>query len=221
MCDELVWSFDAITGLPWLELIKALAPVGTAFIAFLALQNWRRQDRAKRHADFLDQLVEAVHDYTARMSKPIELALVTKVGMQSHAMIGSSDEPNYRGTIVFIKEHGKEQAKLLLNALGECQPAVVRLKSLAAKGRVFKFKDYQVCRENLAALLFQFDHIHALASVTGSPSWNWENPDILRVLKAVMKADTGAIQKTIDEKNAAILDYVAETYENIYGKRKA
>jgi hypothetical protein len=54
MRDAAVWSLDAITSINWLEVIKALAPVATAVIAFLALKNWRRQDKAKREAEFLD-----------------------------------------------------------------------------------------------------------------------------------------------------------------------
>jgi hypothetical protein len=57
MCDALVWSFDAITSINWLEVIKTLAPVATAVIAFLALKNWQRQDKAKREVEFLDALM--------------------------------------------------------------------------------------------------------------------------------------------------------------------
>jgi hypothetical protein len=81
MCDALVWSFDAITGLPWLEITKAIAPVATTVIAFLALKNWKRQDRAKRQAEFLDELIEATHSYIAEMSKPVTLARFVNIGI--------------------------------------------------------------------------------------------------------------------------------------------
>ncbi|MFZ2872524.1 hypothetical protein [Zavarzinia sp.] len=61
MCDTLAWAVDAITNINWLEVIKALAPVATAIIAFIALKNWQRQDKAKREAEFLDALIEATH----------------------------------------------------------------------------------------------------------------------------------------------------------------
>jgi hypothetical protein len=67
MCDALVRSFDVITSINWLEFIKALAPVATAIIALIALRNWQRQDKAKREAEFLDALVEAMHTYIAEM----------------------------------------------------------------------------------------------------------------------------------------------------------
>jgi hypothetical protein len=78
MCHALVWSFDAIASIGWLKLIKALAPVATAFIALLALQNWRRQDKAKREAEFLDALIEAAHTYIAEMRRLITLLELDK-----------------------------------------------------------------------------------------------------------------------------------------------
>ena len=84
MRDALVSSFDAITGINWLEVIKALASVVTAVIAFLALKNWQRQDKAKREAEFLDALIEAAHTYIAEVSKPVTLLEMAKIGMESH-----------------------------------------------------------------------------------------------------------------------------------------
>jgi hypothetical protein len=56
---------DAIIHFNWLEVVKTLAPVLTAVIAFFALRNWKRQEKAKREAEFLDALIEAVHTYIA------------------------------------------------------------------------------------------------------------------------------------------------------------
>ncbi len=56
---------NSIASFNWLEAIKSMAPVATAGIAFAALRNWQRQDKAKREAEFLDALVEAAHAYIA------------------------------------------------------------------------------------------------------------------------------------------------------------
>ena len=52
MWNALVWFFNAIIGIDWLEIIKALAPLATAFIAIIALRNWKRQDRPKGKQSF-------------------------------------------------------------------------------------------------------------------------------------------------------------------------
>lgn len=81
MSNPLHTAFDAIMSVNWLEVIKALAPVTTAFIAFIALKNWQRQDKAKREADFLDALIEAAHTYIVEMPKPITILEMAKIGM--------------------------------------------------------------------------------------------------------------------------------------------
>ena len=80
-----MWSFDAIIGIGWLEIIKALAPLATAFIAIIALRNWKRQDKAKREAEFLDALIDASHSYIVEMLKPITFLQMAKIGMEIHA----------------------------------------------------------------------------------------------------------------------------------------
>ena len=55
---------------PWLEIVKTTAPVVTAFIAYRALRNWQRQDRAKRQTEFLDELIDATHVWTGVQKGP-------------------------------------------------------------------------------------------------------------------------------------------------------
>jgi hypothetical protein len=116
MCDVLVWSFDAITGINWLEVIKALASGITAVIAFLALKSWQRQDKAKREAEFLDALIEAAHTYIAEVSKPVRLLEMAKIGMTSHVQeweSGDEGDKAVKGAIAYIEKHGEQDAKAL------------------------------------------------------------------------------------------------------------
>jgi hypothetical protein len=69
MCDVFAWSFDVIAGLNFIEIAKALAAIVTALVAYSALKNWKRQDKAKRETEFLDSLVEHVHAYIIEISK--------------------------------------------------------------------------------------------------------------------------------------------------------
>src|SRR5215469_15392277 len=133
MGGTLVWSFDAITDINWLEVIKALAPVATAFIAFFALRNWQRQDKAKREAEFLDALIEATHTYIAEMRKPITFLEMAKIGMVSHAPTwenGNQADIAVKGAIAYIQKNGEREAKRLLEVLEAVQPSVIKLRSL-------------------------------------------------------------------------------------------
>jgi hypothetical protein len=218
MCDALVWSFDAMTSINWPEVIKALAAMAMAVIAFLALKNWQRQDKAKREAEFLDALIEAVHTYIAETHKPITLLEMAKFGMEGNTPPGETGElAAVKGAIAYIQKNGEREAKRLLEVLEEVQPSTVELRSLVAKGQVFKFDGYAKCQNAVATLTRHFDRIEAFTAVIASPTSNWEHPEILKLLKGAMAIDPNEMRKSIQENNVALLEFAAETYRRIYG----
>lgn len=217
MCDVLVWSIDAIR---WPETISALAAVVTAAIALFALKTWRHQDRAKHRAEFLDALIEAVHTYIAEMSKPIALLEIAKIGMSCHAPTWEKSERidvAVAGAIAYIEKLGEHDGKRLMEALEAVKEPLIKLRSLAAKGQVFKFDNYAQCQNAVAMLTWYFDRIEAFMTVIRSPTWNWENQEVLKRLNDVMAIDPDEIRKSIRENNVALLEFAGETYKRIYG----
>jgi hypothetical protein len=216
ICHGLVWSIDAIAQINWLEVIKAVASVVTAYVAFQALKNWKRQDKAKREAEFLDALIEATHAYVIEMSLPVELVRSVEIGMESHMPSRASKDRKIKGAIAYIQKDGERVAKRLLEVLGAVKPSVIQLRSLAAKGQIFRFNGYVNCYNAVAILTWQFDRIEALLSVIGSPTYNWEHPRVLKLLKNVMAIKPDDIRKAIEESNTAILEFARETYQCLY-----
>jgi hypothetical protein len=217
ICDALVWSFNAVTGIAWLEVVKALAPVLTAVIAFTALKNWQRQDKAKREAEFLDALIEATHAYIAQMPAPTQLLEIVKLGFLSRMATGNVKEQSVKGAIAYIMEHGVTESKRLADALDVVRPSVVRLDSLATKGQVFQFDGYAGCRDSVGKLTSQFRRLEAFAAIIGSPNWNWENPEVLRVLSSVISLSSNEVRDHLTNNNAAVMDFAAKTYRRLYG----
>lgn len=220
MRDALTWSLDAITSFNWLEVIKALAPVATAVIAFLALKNWQRQDKATREAEFLDALIEAAHTYIAEIPRPITILEMAKIGMASHAPTwedGDEADIAVKGAIEYIQKNGEVHAKRLLEALEAIQPSVIKLRSLAAKGQMFKFNGYAKCQNAIAMVTWHFDRMEAFAAVIGSSTWNWAHPEVLKHLKDIMAIEPDEIRKSVQENNVAVLEFSGETYNRIYG----
>jgi hypothetical protein len=216
MCDVLVWSLDAIR---WPETISALAAVVTAAIAFYALRTWKHQDKAKREAEFLDSVIEASHTYIAEIHKPITLLEMVKIGMTCHAPTcekGERADIAVKGAIAYIQKNGEHDSKRLLEVLEAVQPSVIKLRSLAAKGQVFKFDGYAKCHNAVALLTWHFDRIEALMAFIHSPSWNWENHEVQRLLKDLMAIDPVDIRGNIKENNITLLEFVSETYQRIY-----
>jgi hypothetical protein len=215
MCDALVWLFDAITGLPWLAIMEAVALVATAVIAFLALKTWKRQDKAKRQAEFLDQLTDAAHTYIAEMSKPVTLVQFVAIAMKAHAPTWEGGDQSVKGAIAYIEKRGVDDSKRLLEALAVVQPTTIRLRSLVAKGQVFKFQDYAKCQNAIKGLTWHFDRLETLTAFI-SPSWNWENPEVLSLLERIVAINADDIRKSFADDNVRLIEFVAETYGRIY-----
>lgn len=215
----LISSFDAMARVEWLEVLKTFAAVATAALAFLALRNWQRQDKAKREAEFLDDLIEATHTYVIEMQKPLALLQSAKIGMMSQIRDwdDSKEEDKVRGAIAYIGKRGAEDGKRLIAALAALEPAVIKLRSLAAKGQVFKFRNYVKCQNSVAHLTWHFDRLFSFTSVIESPTWNWEHPEVRGLLSKMIAIEPDDIRSSIGENDVAVLEFARESYERIYG----
>lgn len=216
MTDVSSWVYDAIAGISWLEVVKALAPVATACIAFAALKNWQRQDKAKREAEFLDQLIDATHAFIAQMPTAVTLLEIAEIGMKSHAQNRGEEDQAVNGAITYIHANGDVEAKRLRDALDSVRPSVVRLRSLAAKGQIFKLANYAKCHNAVAELTWQFDRVEAFTAVVGLSSCNWEHPTVLQNLKNIMAISPEDIRARIETSHVVILEFSREAYGNIY-----
>ncbi len=207
-----------MTSVNWLEIIKTLGPVTTAIIAFAALRNWQRQDKAKREAEFLDGLIEAAHAYIADLPAPITTLEMAKIGMVSHAPTWEGGEESaiaIKGAIAFIEKDGERVGKRLLETLGTTRSSMIKLRSLAAKGQVFNFSDYTKCQNAIAMLMWHFDRMEGFAAYISSLSWNWENPDVRDRLKDIMSIDASAIRSGVQDSHLALLEFARVTYKRI------
>jgi hypothetical protein len=144
---------------------------------------------------------------------------MTKIGMACHAPTwenGEQADIAVKGAIAYIQKNGEHDGKHLLEVLETVQPSVVKLRSLAAKGQVFKFDGYAKCHDAIALLTWHFDRIEALMAFFRSPSRNWENPEVLQLLKDLMAIDPGDMGGNIKENNITLLEFVSATYQRIY-----
>lgn len=210
---------QVIGSVPWLEIIKTAASVATAVIAYSALRNWQRQDRAKRETEFLDQIIDAAHQHIVDMQRPVELARMAKIGMSSHIRNrepGDEADIVSAGAIAYIAKRGEQDGKRLKEALGAVETSVVTLKSLAVKGQVFKFDEYQKCYEAVVKLTWHFGRLHAFTSMIESPTWNWENPEVRDLLEKVMTIEPDEIMLDLRVNNATIIEFARDTYTRIY-----
>jgi hypothetical protein len=211
---------NAVASFNWLEAVKTAAPVATAIIAFVALRNWQKQDKAKREAEFIDALVEAAHAYIADLPGPIQVLEIAKIGMASHAPTwqpGEDADIAVKGAILFIEKDGERVGKRLLEALVTARSSVIKLRSLAAKGQVFNFNSYENCQNAVRLLTWHFDRMEGFAAYISTSSWYWENPEVIESLKEIMSIDGGEVRRGIQDSYVALLEFARATYKRIYG----
>lgn len=216
MADTCTASFD------WLDLVRTLAAVSTPVIGLVALQNWRRQDKAKREVEFLDALLDAAHLYIEEMSKPVTLLNLVKLSMGAFTReweSGSSEDKATKGAIAYIQHTGAADGKQLLGTLEPAKLSKSKVMALSVKGQVFRFADYRKCQDAVTTLTWHYGRVEALAVLITQTSLDFENPEVLRVLKKVMEIDAAQTQTSMAESNVALLEFARETYEKIYGDK--
>ncbi|MBD9376183.1 hypothetical protein [Pseudoxanthomonas sp. PXM04] len=207
-------ALESLASVNWLEVIKTGAAAGTLLVAMSALKNWKRQDRAKREVEFVDSLIEATHKFTADMLAPLIYVQIAKIGMTSH--VPQYNHSPLAGAVAYIKKDGGDQAKELRRVMEEAQPSVIRLRSLSTKGQVFQFPGYGDCKRAVDGMATYYDLVEALLTVLGSPSWDWNNPDVQAHLRRVVELDPDEMRKGIKAGNRAVLEFSRETYQRLY-----
>jgi hypothetical protein len=160
-------------------------------------------------------LTDAVHTFIAEMSEAVTLAQFIKISMESHAPTWEGGDQSKKGVIAYIEKRGEEDSKRLLNALEAVQPSTIQLRSLVAKGQVFRFKGYEKCKNAVAMLTWQFDRLEALMAFIGSRSLNWEHPDV-SLLLAKMPIDANDVRQKLGDSNVAVIEFVTATYGHMY-----
>ena len=210
-------TVHALADFGWLELLRSFGPYAAAFVGWLALKNWKRQDKAKREADFLDALIEATHAFIIAMSRPVALHQAVRTGMICHGPSPFDPEKlTIAGAIEYIQKASEATSRRLDEALAQAQPLVVRLRSLASKGQIFGFKDYGNCYQSIQMLTWQFDRVAALGSIISIPTLNWENPHVLGTLEKVIAAESDEIQKLLNKHDIEIIGFSQATYKCLY-----
>lgn len=202
------------------EIIRTVAAVVTAGVAIWALRNWSRQDRAKREAEFLDQLVDTTHELIAQLPGPLTLLDLIHIGFRSRARDPEDPTELMRGATIYIQQHGQEQQKRLLEQLEPVRPLRAKLKGLTAKGQMFQFPNYQSqCITAIESIARQVDRLEHFGVVVSSANWNWDHPDVQGAVRVALETTTSDIRPKLNAGNVQILNFARDAYGRLYGKR--
>jgi hypothetical protein len=217
MCDLAAEALVAIVSWNWLEILKVATGLWTAVVAWLALQNWKRQSIAQRQAAFLDELTDAVHEFIDRLSAPLAVLRFVRVAVASYSGLPQLDQSlKYPEAVAYIEKEGGEDAKALREYLKLCSPTLSKIRSLVAKGQVFGFDGYSECQNSCRLIVWQYERIQAICGIIGRPSLNWRNPEVEKSLGSVLSIDPDEVKRQIDEEYVKFIEFVGRAYAAAY-----
>lgn len=201
----------------WPEIVQVLVSIWMAIVATLALTTWKRQSKAKRQCDFMDEITNSFHEFISSITDPIEMVRYIKIGIESHAhVVNANPQIKNSAAVAYIQRNGQEDSKKLFEYLTRCEPSLIKIRSLAAKGQVLGLKNYIDCQDSVKMLTWQYDRIQALGAIISRPSSNWENDKVQQTLSKVIQLDSDEIKKQIETYNVQFLTFVTKNYEMIY-----
>lgn len=216
MC-EFINKTVTLFSLNWAEIVKGVVSIWVATVATLALNTWKRQSRAQKQSDFMDEITKSFHEVISLMAAPIEMVKYVKIGIESYAGFYPLDQSlENPEAVAYIQKRGEADAKRLYEYLKPCAEPLSRTRSLVAKGQVFGFKNYNECQNACAMIIWQYDRIQALCYFIGSASLNWNNPKVQESLRNVIALDAGDIEKQIKEQSVKFLTFLKDNYQAIY-----
>ncbi len=210
MCQFLV-SID------WLKLLQTFAVLFTAFIAYGAVNTWKRQAKAKKQTDFLDELTDTVHEYIQALSRPLEFLKFIYISFESHRNLSpESDNDEYSHIIAYIQSRGEEDSEKLWEHLKKGNDLVAIIESLVVRGQVYSFMNYVICQNSVKMLLWQHQRIQIVASMIGNPSFNWKNEKVIKGIENMLTVQPEDIEEHLKNHNINFIEFVSDNYNDIY-----
>jgi len=201
----------------WSGIIQSIASVVVAYVACRALSTWKKQLKAQKQTDLLDELTDTVHEYLQLMVQPIEMLKFIRNYITSHVGLPTNrDNIKNPEVVAYIERLGKNDSKKLLEHLRECYSSVAKIQSLVAKGQVYGLLNYDVCQKTCEMLLWQHKRLQVVASVIGDKAMNWDHPDVQKSIDNMLKVTPESIKDHMDKQYKKYIEFVAENYREIW-----
>jgi hypothetical protein len=216
MSDLLRNFLQFLGSMDWPAIAQGVAGIWMAIIATIALNMWRRQTKAQKHIDFMDELTDTIHAFILSMSAPVSSLKFAKIGIDSYAGIhDQSEDIKNPEAVAFIKKRGKSTRDDIREHLDAVRPILSKMKSLVAKGQVFGIENYSKCQNACSMLEWSYNQIEVFSSIIGDPHLNWNHPNVQQVLDKVLSIDPERIESNLAEQNSEFLLFARQAYDKI------
>jgi hypothetical protein len=205
--------FCIMAKIEWASTISAIASIFTAFVAWKALDIWRKQKKANLSTDLLDALTDEFHELIFALNPPLEFLNFVNISIQSHQELSGE----YDGAVKYIENNGAKDSEKLNEYLLPCQQHVAKIRSLSAKGQVLGLKNYSRCTSACDSLCKKYDQLMALRVLLAMRGTNWNNAIAKKSLESVLTINHFQMKEDISIQNMNYLVFVKENYLEIWG----
>lgn len=206
-------AFIDLLASDWPSFVSAIVSVWLACIATYALTTWKKQSKAKRQLDFMDQFTDAVHELIGMLDAPLEVVRIIKIGITSHSK--PNQEPDIQSVIEYKKTYGKDVSKQLFEYLKPCKQAIFKVQSLLTKGQVLGLNDYDKCKQACEIIVRQPKAMEGMGVLLALESLNLDNPEVKKHLSSILTPDAGKMDQAIGEANVQFIVFVRSNYRSI------
>jgi hypothetical protein len=204
-----------INNLP--SILTTVAALWGAIIATCALHTWKYQTRAEKHIKFMDELTDIVHEYIQAMSAPISKLECIEIAIEAYSETAllKQEHAKNAGVISYIEKYGKTDRDQLYKYLDTIRPIESRMMSLATKGQVMGFKNYEQCYQACRMLAWSYNQINAVVGLIGEQQLNWDNKEVQQAIDKIMTVKSSSIRGNLEEHNRIFLEFVKQNYKNL------
>ncbi len=214
MCDLLRDSWQFLGSMDWPAIAQVGIGIWMAIIATSALSTWKRQTKAQKRTDFIDEMADTVHAFVVSMHAPVHCLMLAKLKIDCYTGIhGESPDIKNPEAVAFIKKDGKSYQQEIGKYLNEARPFLIKMKSLVTKGQIFGIEDYSRCQKACSMFEWSYNQIETFSSIIGNPDWYWNNPDVQQAIDNVLSIDSESIKNNLAEQGCEFFLFAKQAYD--------
>lgn len=186
----------------------------------MALNTWRRQIKASRTTQFLDDVNEAAFKFVTTVQQPIDAHKHLRIRIWSHTDL---EEGNFELTLddVVRYYHNPNSDvsgsfdKLLLSSLKESNEANAVLTALLYQGQIHTLKNYSILSYHLQRMQWQHNRLSGLFRIITLDHLNTSNPKTSRILQRIADLDSDLMFHQLNNDYKKVIEHLRDEYSAV------
>ena len=186
----------------------------------MALNTWRRQIKASRATQFLDDINEAAFKFVTTVQRPIDAHKNLRIRIWSYTDL---DEDNFEITLEDVVNYyhnpnsdvSGEFGKSLLHSLKESHEANNTLTALLYKGQIHTLNNYKLLSYHLQRMQWQHNRLSGLFRIVALEHLNTSQPKTSRILQRIADLDHDIMVAQLNNDYKKVIELLRDEYSSV------